>query len=389
MRRARRATAALAALFALLAVLTACADDGYVPSGPWRAQLEPDAGGGEPQPDPGQPPGGETTPPPSGQEDGDPNVVATGLTVPWGLALLPDGTALVGEKGTGRVLKVFPDASPAQELMTVPGIDPTGDGGLLGLAVSPTFDQDGLVYAYLTTPEDNRVVRFPIGGTPNPVLTGIPKGPDHNGGQLAFGPDGHLYVGTGDTGNPALAADPASLAGKVLRIDVFGKPPADNPDPASAVFTSGHSNVTGLCFDPQGVAYSAEGGQGNDDELNQLTAGASYGWPNGGGNEPAVTYPATETGIAACAMISQTVVVGALDGQKLLSSVLDANGKAVSDPEDIIPDKYGRLRTVALDQEGFLWVTTSNKDGKGQPVPDDDRVLRIQPPPTAGGGGVT
>ena len=162
--------------------------------------------------------------PGSGEEAGDPNVVASGLTVPTGLVVLPDGSAIVGERDTGRLLQVFPDRSPAARADDrARASTPAGDGGLLGLALSPTYLEDGLLYAYLSTATDNRVVRFPIGGTPNPVFTGIPRGEVHNGGGLLFGADGSLYVGTGDTGNPALAADPASLAGKVLRIDVFGR----------------------------------------------------------------------------------------------------------------------------------------------------------------------
>src|SRR5687768_7024241 len=155
--------------------------------------------------------------------------MASGLSVPTGLVLLPDGSAIVGERDTGRLLQVFPDRAPARELMTVPGIDTAGDGGLLGLAVSPTYLEDGLTYAYVSTAGDNRVVRFPLGGTPNPVFTGIPRGELHNGGGLLFTPDGHLLVGTGDTGNPALASDPNSWAGKVLEIDVFGAAVGSTP----------------------------------------------------------------------------------------------------------------------------------------------------------------
>ena len=190
-------------------LLLAGCGGGYDPAGPFRPLPEgapPEVGpptlAARPAPgDPAQPGTGE-------EQAGDPNVVATGLTVPTGLVVLPDGTAVVGERDTGRLLQVFPDRSPPKELMTVPGVDATGDGGLLGLAISPTYAEDGLLYAYVSTATDNRVVRFPIGGTPNPVFTGIPHGEVDNGGGLLFGADGTLYVGTGDTGNPALAATP-------------------------------------------------------------------------------------------------------------------------------------------------------------------------------------
>ncbi|WP_242471247.1 sorbosone dehydrogenase family protein [Blastococcus sp. TML/C7B] len=235
----RRVSAGALLLSAVL--LAGCGSDGYEPSGPFRPLPEgapprvgPPPSSSAPDPDRPAEPGAE-------ESDGDPNVVASGLAVPTGLALLPDGTAVVGERDTGRILQVFPDRSPARELMVVPGVDPAGDGGLLGLAVSPTYLEDGLLYAYLSTGTDNRVVRFPIGGTPNAVLTGLPRGEVHNGGGLVFGADGSLYVGTGDTGNPALGTDPLSLGGKVLRIDVFGGPVGAGP-----AFTSGHRDVTAV-----------------------------------------------------------------------------------------------------------------------------------------------
>ncbi len=213
-----------------LVAATACAllagcGGGYTPAGPFReVQDAPGPQVGPPTDAAPSPAPGSPTPGTGQEQQGDPNVLATDLAVPTGLVLLPDGTGVVAERETGRLLQVFPDRSPARELMVVPGVDTTGDGGLLGLALSPTFAQDGLFYAYLSTATDNRVVRFPMGGQPNPVVTGIPRGETRNGGGLVFGVDGTLYVGTGDTGDAALAQDPASLAGKVLAYDVFGQP---------------------------------------------------------------------------------------------------------------------------------------------------------------------
>ncbi|HLM03708.1 MAG TPA: PQQ-dependent sugar dehydrogenase, partial [Blastococcus sp.] len=243
MRRSMGARAArVLPVLLLVAVLTGCGDDGYQAKGPFRPL--PEGAPPEVGPPTSQPPvPGDPAQPGAGEDGGDPNVVASGLAVPTGVALLPDGSAIVGERDTGRLLQVFPDRSPPRELMTVPGLDTSGDGGLLGLAVSPTYAEDGLFYAYITTTTDNRVVRFPLGGTPNPVFTGIPRGATHNGGGLLFGPDGHLYVGTGDTGDAAVARAPGSLAGTVLRIDVFGRPAG-----ADAVFTRGHRDVTAICL---------------------------------------------------------------------------------------------------------------------------------------------
>jgi glucose/arabinose dehydrogenase len=231
---------ALVAVLTLL-LLTGCsaAADALRPDPTWVPQPE-----GPPPADLPQPPSTEGAPSPGapGQPGGpeagtadDPNVVAIGLTLPWGLAVLPDGTALVGERTTGRLLIVQPERAPAKPVMRIPGLDGTGDGGLLGLALSPNYDDDGLVYAYMTTRTDNRVVRFALRGAVTPVLTGIPKGRTGNGGRIAFGSDGMLYVGTGDAGKPALSADRKSLAGKVLRVDTFGRPDRNNPDPSSPV----------------------------------------------------------------------------------------------------------------------------------------------------------
>jgi glucose/arabinose dehydrogenase len=371
-RRRARVSGLVAALLAAL-VLAGCGDGGYEPAGPFRPLPE----GAPPQvgpPTDSAPAPQQPAEPGSGQEGGDPNVVASGLEIPTPLALLPDGTAIVGERDTGRLLQVYPDRSPARELMTVPGLDTSGDGGLLGLAVSPTYPEDGLLYAYVTTATDNRVVRFPIGGTPNAVYTGIPRGAVHNGGGLVFGPDDKLYVGTGDTGNPALAADPTSLAGVVLRIDVFGHPAG-----AAAVYTRGYRDVTAICQRGDQALYATDEASDGPDELNLLTLGADYA---PGGTGPIVEILPEEGGLGGCAAAPDVAFLGALDGERLHVIPLDAppGGSQQQDPEELLGGQYGRLRTVVLDQEGALWVTTSNRDGVGTPGEGDDKVLRILPP---------
>ncbi|MCZ2859791.1 PQQ-dependent sugar dehydrogenase [Blastococcus sp. VKM Ac-2987] len=364
--RALRASQGVAALLTAV-LLTGCGSGGYEPAGPFRPLPE----GPPPQVGPPSatlPPPGEPAQPGGEEEAGDPNVVASGLSVPTGLVLLPDGSAIVGERDTGRLLQVFPDRSPAEELMTVPGLDTSGDGGLLGLTLSPTFAEDGLLFAYVTTATDNRVVRFPIGGTPNPVLTGIPRGATGNGGGLVTGADGHLYVGTGDTGDPALAADPASLAGKVLRIDVFGDPVRS----LTPVHSWGYRDVTALCLDGERVYATDEASQGPD-ELDRVQ--------EDGPGVPVVTIPAEEGGLGGCAVANGTVFLGALDGRQVHVITLDESGVPIDGAVDaVLGDRYGRLRTVVLDAEGALWITTSNRDGLGTPAEDDDKVLRIRPP---------
>jgi len=368
---------------AVVLVLAGCGGSagGYTPSGPWRPipQGEPPEVGPPtqavpaPAPNPSNPESGQ-------QRAGDPNVVASRLTVPTGLAILPDGTAIVGERSTGRILQVFPDRSPARLLMTVTGLDTSGDGGLLGLALSPTFAEDGLIYAYISTATDNRVVRFPIGGTPNPVLTGIPHSPQDNGGALLFANDGSLYVGTGDTGDPALAQDPTSLAGKVLHVDVFGHPAGATP-----VYSSGLADVTALCASGDDKLYATDAVPGRPDELDQLVQSGDYGWPAPTPNsvDPVTTFPEGQDGLGGCAVSGRTVFLGALLGQRVDIVPLDPNG-APRDITDVLAGRYGRLRTVVVDGEGALWITTSNRDGIGTPAPDDDRVLRIVPPTNSG-----
>ncbi|SCX52779.1 Glucose/arabinose dehydrogenase, beta-propeller fold [Klenkia marina] len=359
-------------------VLTGCGG-GYTPSGPFRAQQE------EPGPQVGPPPedapaprpGDPSTPGTDQQTEGDPNVLATGLAVPTGIVLLPDGTGIVAERETGRLLQVFPDRSPARERMIVPGVDTSGEGGLLGLALSPTYAEDGLLYAYLTTATDARVVRFPLGGTPNPVVTGIPRGEVHNGGGLVFGVDGTMYVGTGDTGATTTAQDPASLAGKVLAYDVFGQPVGATP-----VYSSGLSDVRSLCLGADGTVYATDDSATGPDELNRLTPGGDYGSPVplAGSTAAVLTVPGETGGLAGCAISGSFVFLGALEGRQVVLTQLGPDGVPVGDPEPFLADQYGRLRTVVIDAEGALWITTSNTDGAGTPAADDDKVLRIQPP---------
>jgi glucose/arabinose dehydrogenase len=310
--------------------------------------------------------------------------VTTGLEVPWGLAFLPDGSALVSERITGRVLQVQPDGV-RQLLGTVPGVAAEGEGGLLGLAVPP--GSSTAVYAYLTTDRDNRVVRIPLTGdglgTPEPVLTGIPKGRIHNGGRIVFGPDGDLWVGTGETGDPDLAQDTGSLAGKILRVRPDGTVPADNPFPGSPVWSYGHRNVQGLAFDAAGRLWASEFGSSKFDELNLVQRGRNHGWPvveGVSGDEqfvdPEVTWPTADASPSGLVIVDDVAYLAALRGQRLWQVPL-VDGRARA-PRAWLGSQLGRLRTLAAAPDGSLWVATSNRDGRGTPRAGDDRIVRLE-----------
>lgn len=314
-----------------------------------------------------------------------PQVVARDLEAPWGIAFLPGGDALVSERDTARVLRIPSAGGTPVEVTTVEQAEPAGEGGLLGLAVSPTFEQDRLVYLYVTTEDDNRVVRLSADDPTvlEPVLTGIPKGTVHNGGRLAFGPDGLLYAGTGDTGDTSLAQDPASLGGKVLRMTPDGEPA---PGAASVVFSRGHRNVQGLAFDDAGRLYAVEFGQDRFDEVNQVVEGSNGGWPEvegaAGGDgrflAPITTWETSEASPSGAAVLGGSLYVAALRGERLWEVPLDGRGGAGA-PEALVRGEYGRLRAAAAAPDGSLWVLTSNRDGRGEPTDADDRVLRLTP----------
>jgi len=318
-----------------------------------------------------------------GVDEAAPEVVATGLEAPWGIDFLPGGDALVTERDTARVLRIPAAGGEPVEVTTIGLAEPDGEGGLLGLAVSPDFATDDLVYAYVTADDDNRVVRFPLSSPEQvePVLTGIPKGTIHNGGRIAFGPDGLLYVGTGDTGDSSLSQDDRSLGGKVLRMTPDGAPVEAA---GSLVLSKGHRNVQGIAFDDAGRVYSVEFGQNRFDEVNQVTEGSNGGWPDvegagdGGGRylAPITTWETAEASPSGAAVVDGTLYVAALRGQRLWSVPLDGQGGAGT-PTALYEGDYGRLRAAAAAPDGSLWVLTSNRDGRGDPTGEDDRVLRL------------
>lgn len=368
---------ALAALLLLAACGTDAGDSGSL--GPAPTDPQPDTISASPDPTESAAPEGPTRPRVV-------RTVARGLEVPWGVSFLPDGSALVSERDSTRVLAVDEDGT-VREVGTVSDAAPRGEAGLLGLAASPSYDEDGWVYAYVSTASDNRVVRMQYDGErigePEPLLTGIPNGFIHDGGRLLFGPDGFLYVSTGEIGEPGLAQDPDSLAGKILRLTPEGEPAGVRE--GSPVWSMGHRNVQGLAFDDDGTLWATEFGQSTADELNLIRSGANYGWPlvEGEGDlaefrNPHVTWATSESSPSGLAYLEGTLWSAALRGQRLWQVPVD--GDRTGRPRDWFVGDYGRLRTVTVTPQGTLWVTTSNRDGRGEPAEADDRILEIEVP---------
>jgi glucose/arabinose dehydrogenase len=312
--------------------------------------------------------------------------VASGVQVPWGVAFLPNGDALVSERPTGRIVRIPRGGGRPRTVMRVPGVVADGEGGLLGLAVSSHYSADKLVYAYLTTARDNRIVRFRLGGHLHPILTGLQKASVHDGGRIAFGPDGMLYAGVGDAGNTANAQNRASRNGKILRIAPDGSIPAGNPFHGSPVWSLGHRNVQGLAWDSAGRLWASEFGQDTWDEVNLIRKGHNYGWPvvEGKGSthagrftNPLVTWRTDAASPSGAAILGSTLYVGALAGQRLWQIPL--RGTRTGRPRSLFHGRFGRLRTVVVAPGGRLWVTTSNRDGRGQPRSGDDKVIEVHP----------
>ncbi|MEV0346568.1 PQQ-dependent sugar dehydrogenase [Nonomuraea sp. NPDC050680] len=313
---------------------------------------------------------------------GEPRTVARDLAVPWGIAFVPGGDALVTERDTARLLRVT-RAGQVTELTRIAGVTPDGEGGLMGVAV-----KGNQVFVYFTAADDNRIVRYRFTGDtvsdPKVVLRGIPKGAIHNGGRLAFGPDGFLYATTGETGDRQLAQRRDSLGGKILRMTVDGAPAPGNPF-GTLVYSLGHRNVQGLAWDPAGRLYASEFGQNAFDEVNLIKPGANYGWPEveGKGDDPRfvnpiITWPTSEASPSGAAYAAGSLWVAALRGERLWQIPLGRDGSP-GRPVAHFTDTYGRLRGLATAPDGTLWLSTSNKDGRGDPRDGDDRILSVNP----------
>jgi glucose/arabinose dehydrogenase len=333
-------------------------------------------------------------------------VVATKVPAPWGIAFLPDGSALVTERVTGTILRVAPPLTPtgltATRVATVAGVDGTGDGGLLGIAVSPHYATDSTIYVYYSTAHDNRVgsvglrltqaaptatpsgptptATAPTGPvptlTPHPIVTGIPHAATDNGGALAFGPDGLLYASTGDAGHPKLAPDRKSLAGKILRFTTTGKAASGNPVAGALPYAYGAHDIEGFAWSVTGQMFAIDAGRSTDG-LFRVSAGTSFGWPDGPGATPTQTFALAGSTCAGLTVVDNLIATACPTGRQAWVMQLTGPGTVFGAPVPILAGTYGRLRAIATAPDGSLWIATSNTDGHGDPAAGDDRILRL------------
>jgi glucose/arabinose dehydrogenase len=364
----------------VVALLPACSDDSTSGSDPAEPSPSPSPSSASPS-DTSRPPAGLPVPRVA-------DTIATGLTSPWDIAFLPDGDALVSERDTGQIKLVTPDGD-VTTVGELSEVAPTSEGGLLGLAVHPDFDAEPYVYAYLSTDSDNRLVRMRWDGErlgdPEVLLDDNPVGVIHDGGRLAFGSDGMLYVTTGETGNEALSQDLDSNGGKILRLEPDGDIPPDNPFPDSPVWSYGHRNVEGLAFDDSHRLWASEFGDATWDELNLIEPGNNYGWPLREGDEgescdcvdPLEQWETEVASPSGLAYADGALWMASLAGQRLWRIDIDGD-HVVGQPTAYFNGEYGRLRAISVAPDGSLWLGTSNTDGRGDPAPDDDRILRIE-----------
>ncbi|UNK70977.1 PQQ-dependent sugar dehydrogenase [Microbacterium sp. H1-D42] len=336
------------------------------------------------------PPSGADPAPPS-TANAEPVTLAQDLDAPWSVLPLPGGGALISQRDDGHVIELTSDGEQ-RDIGTVPDVVSGGESGLHGLALHEADDVRWL-YAYHGAENDNRVVRMPLTGDPGAltldvdktevVLDGIPRASNHNGGRIAFGPDGMLYIATGDAGRSEQARDPDALAGKILRVTPEGEPAPGNPF-GTAVYSLGHRNVQGLAWDSHGTLWASEFGQNTWDELNRIEAGGDYGWPDHEGMagasdaiDPVAVWQPSEASPSGIAMIDDVVYLASLRGERVWLFNTAADG---GEPWAVYTGEFGRLRDVAAGPHGSFWVLTNNTDGRGDPREGDDRLLQLTLP---------
>ncbi|WP_312354989.1 PQQ-dependent sugar dehydrogenase [Aminipila sp.] len=329
-------------------------------------------------------------------------VAAYNLSVPWALDISDEGTLYFTER-SGNIKRIEEENSEPQTifLFTEPFIA-TGEGGLMGLALDPEFSQNHYIYVMHTYMEDdnqisNRVVRLIVQDgeafIDKILIDKIPGGQIHNGGRIKIGPDQKLYITTGDAGDSVLAQDINSFAGKILRIELDGGIPEDNPFEASPVYSWGHRNPQGLAWNTNNILYASEHGPMGHDEINIIVTGGNYGWPLAQRyEEPSdmvVQRPLIHSGVdtwapSGIAFIEDgpwqnELLVTNLRGNQLLAMSLNEDGTQITDNQPWFQNTFGRLRDVIQDTDGTIYFSTSNLDGRGNPGAGDDRIIRLRP----------
>jgi len=315
-------------------------------------------------------------------------IIARKLRIPWEIVFLPSGDMLVTER-PGTLVHINDET---QTVTQVEGVKHRGEGGLLGMALHPDFEENQQIYLYMTTKvEDglrNRVMRYTYADksltNPKPIIEGIPGAPFHDGGRIAFGPEGYLYITVGDALNQQAAQDTGSLAGSILRLNPDGSIPNDNPFD-NAIYSYGHRNPQGLAWDTQGRLWATEHGNDSRDEVNLIQKGKNYGWPTirGDQTQNGMQTPVRHSGVeetwapGGATFVEGDLFFVGLREQSVYQASVD--GDSISDITAHFRTDYGRLRTVVQGPDGMLYVTTSNRDGRGQPVDSDDRIIRINP----------
>jgi glucose/arabinose dehydrogenase len=326
-------------------------------------------------------------------------MVASNLQIPWGFAQLPDGRVLCGERN-GRI-SIFD--LQTREFKTIYNhyVWAIGEGGLLGLAVDPDYRNNSFIYVYETL-DSNRVRRLRITNdvvsAQSYIVRGIPASQNHDGGALKFGPDGYLYIGTGDALKPQLAQDRTSYSGKILRVDRDGNPPPGNPF-NTRVWSYGHRNVQGFAWTSDGTMLATEHGPSGEfnwfqhDEINRIMPGKNYGWPIAlAGTEkdtlvPPIYHSGDESWApSGCAWLGSnsiwpnTLVVACLNGQRIMRLKLSATNDAMVFRTDTFIETFKRLRSVTPLADGSLMFSTSNLGNINSPAPFDDRIFRLSRP---------
>ena len=328
-------------------------------------------------------------------------VIAENLVIPWAIAI-DDEDKLYFTERPGRIRVIEEGRLRQQPLITfgAPFVS-LGEGGLMGLTLDPDFSQNRYMYVMHTYAEGNRIYNRVVrlleqnntASIDRILIDRIPGGQIHNGGRIKIGPDQKLYITTGDAGIPALAQDPSSTAGKILRIELDGSIPDDNPIANSLVYSLGHRNPQGLTWGWQNILYASEHGPRAYDEINIIEPGANYGWPLVQGdedtdeadvNQPLVHSQEETWAPSGIAFIDQEpwrgkLLVANLRGEQLLAISLNEEGTEVEQIESWLKNEYGRLREVIQATDGSIYLTTNNRDGRGNPDRTDDKIIRLTP----------